>query len=650
MAVLSWLSFAGGLSLLKPSQQIKTSEAVVATNLLCADGAIRPVKGPDLETAASNYRSIYPFAYTGNEWTVGTLANRWWAEGIHDAERRLYWLDPTVVNPKKMKTTGLTANLGIEPPASPPTTNALPSHSATGKMIPPDTGWDYVFTYYSSIWDAESAPSTVLNVPWHLTTTFELMEDIDATNTTTVKVRKLGSGAPATDTPHLIDNEYILFTGTTVITADKEYLLTGVTRGALNTLKGSHHQGSVIRQSYSSIPIYTNASADTQVDKIRIYRALAGEFFLVSEVANGPGTTINPDTLTDELLAENDILTSDDNDPPDGVYGVAPEGFDGMAGAYNGMLFLWRDNILFWSKANQPDAWPIDFRREFPCATILNVVPFPERDFVVVISENGLSVIRGDTPDGFSFEDLVCTYPTTAWAARSAVRAQRGVLYYPNHAVGVVLFDGINALRVSYPSLGATNFFSAGSYAGTLKGVWHLDKYLLFNRTLPYCLVGDFRAGDQPAWTTLNVAATDVAVDSDELTGGTGCVVISRVGITGYTDGLYRFPEFDPGGAGSPLAWEWDTGLLEFDAPAEHKTIHTVSLDYTGSLTVEVLMDGARKLYRMLYSATRTTQRLRLTGSCFGYRGQIKLIGAGPTAGTVYGMEVEYTGPERDRP
>ncbi len=91
------------------------------------------------------------------------------------------------------------------------------------------------------------------------------------------------------------------------------------------------------------------ASSDPQVTHVRVYRTVAGGSTYLHDQDVAIGTTsVDTDTgdgsLTDEVETDHDR-------PPLGTVVLGP--------TYNGILFMIKDNLLYFSSAKQPEYWPL---------------------------------------------------------------------------------------------------------------------------------------------------------------------------------------------------------------------------------------------------------------------------------------------------
>jgi hypothetical protein len=162
------------------------------------------------------------------------------------------------------------------------------------------------------------------------------------------------------------------------------------------------------------------------ITKVRIYRAVTGSastvFLKVKDV--NIGTTSTTDTVAAANLGG--ILEAEDNDPP-------PSDLQGLCAMANGILAGFRGNEIFFSKPNQPHAWPAQYALtvEFPVVGIIAL-----GSSLVVGTQGNPFIISGSTPAAMSQEKLPIYEPCTS--KRSMAGDEGGVLYAsPNGVVKI---------------------------------------------------------------------------------------------------------------------------------------------------------------------------------------------------------------------
>lgn len=604
MPTASVAAFNGGLVNKPAPHLLADDQAVVCENCIIDTGAIVPLAGTlSVATAGTTNLSIYKF---GADWQTHT-AERWYAE----AGAVLYWADGGV--PQKKNAAGTQVRIGIVAPATSPAEGAL-TKTGTAKIV--GTGnpsvISYVVTFYSDPlltggWGGESANCVAIEVGDLQATHFSSAVTPDFTD---LQIAITAGSLSATGGTLQIGDEFITYTGSTLILdlpSYDVYQLTGVTRGAYGSGAVFHGGNEVVREAYSAIGLTgVPVSADPQVNARRIWRLVAGEYRLAGQI-NDNTTTTYSDAATDADLGGVDILTTDDNDTPPALTGIC--------GPYNGMMFGWLGDTVYWSKVGKYDAWPADGGQQFEFGSdVTSCAVFG--NYVVVLCPDGLYTLFGDDPAQMSRSKALTKQGCVA--GRTAVDAGRYLLYLSPD--GVCAFDGAYSLVISDPKLSKATFSALSSPFGA----FHDGHYHLFHST--GSIIGDFRGAD-PVWRTSTVTAAS-AWRSDE------------------DDALYlgQTGEIHEWGAGAPLDWRYWTGELSVGSLTATKIFHTLVAHHEGTVRCEFYVDGGREHDETVYG-DRAAQRMRLSEEARGYRPQLRLSGSG----TLYAIEFEYSGPGRAR-
>ena len=141
----------------------------------------------------------------------------------------------------------------------------------------------------------------------------------------------------------------------------------------------------------SGIPFTWAAPSDPQVTHVRAYRTLTGgaTFYYAGEYEQ--------DLLTAMIVKADTALgpevAFDHNRPPSGAVVSGP--------TYNGYCFMLKDNLLYFSKPNQPEYWPIDYYIEVgpPQEPLTGIQIFSGVPYVE--SEEEIYMIQGSSADTF---------------------------------------------------------------------------------------------------------------------------------------------------------------------------------------------------------------------------------------------------------
>jgi hypothetical protein len=146
----------------------------------------------------------------------------------------------------------------------------------------------------------------------------------------------------------------------------------------------------------TTTPVVGDAATYTITTKW-IYRAISGAsgtvFVLVTPAAGIPlAQATFVDQLDDSEIAGNDVLESDEWDPP-------PPTLQGIIALPNGIMAGFFRNLLCLSAAGRPHAWPVRFR--YPTDT--DIVAIANIDNTVVIgTKSFLYTATGNSPDAYS--------------------------------------------------------------------------------------------------------------------------------------------------------------------------------------------------------------------------------------------------------
>jgi len=179
----------------------------------------------------------------------------------------------------------------------------------------------------------------------------------------------------------------------------------------------------------SGIKITWTAPTDTQVTHVRIYRTLAGGsvYYFDKEYIK----TSYPVALTTSDESLGSALEYDHDRPPLGKVVIGP--------AFNGICFILKDNLLYYSKANRPEYWP---------ATNYLEIGSPQFELTGAVFANG-SLYVSNRHEIYSVQgtgaESFFPYPTNAATGaisfKSMINAKgEGILHYSSD--GIWLFNG----------------------------------------------------------------------------------------------------------------------------------------------------------------------------------------------------------------
>jgi hypothetical protein len=171
------------------------------------------------------------------------------------------------------------------------------------------------------------------------------------------------------------------------------------------------------------------ASADPQVTHVRVYRTTGGgsSYLHDQDIAIG---TLSVDTTTTDANLGDEVETDHDR-PPLGQVVLGP--------TYNGILFMIKDNLLYFSSAKQPEYWPSTNFIEVSTTQF----PLKTGDFMngqlYCFSKNEIFFIQGTGSSSFF------PYPMKA---KTGAQNQFGAVSVPGKGIfhtgpdGIYLFSG----------------------------------------------------------------------------------------------------------------------------------------------------------------------------------------------------------------
>ena len=143
----------------------------------------------------------------------------------------------------------------------------------------------------------------------------------------------------------------------------------------------------------TTTPVVGDAAAYAITTKY-IYRSVSGAngtaFIFVATIPLATADYV--DSLSDAAIAGNDVLESDEWDPP-------PAELQGIIALPNGIMAGFYRNLLCLSAAGRPHAWPVRYRR----AVDTDIVAIANIDNTIVIgTKSFLYTATGNSPDSYS--------------------------------------------------------------------------------------------------------------------------------------------------------------------------------------------------------------------------------------------------------
>lgn len=176
-------------------------------------------------------------------------------------------------------------------------------------------------------------------------------------------------------------------------------------------------------------------STHPNVNRIRIYRTLTGsqttQFLFVAEIAsNTPSYT---DTLNDDQIYAGDVLNTVGWEPP-------PATMVGLNASPNGFLSGFTGNVLCYSEAYQPHAFPPQYQKplDYP---IIGCAWYGSSQ--VVCTTGFTYLVSGSDPRSLSVQKFPDPYPCVS--KKSIASSNNGILYAAD--AGIV-FAGSGGMKV----------------------------------------------------------------------------------------------------------------------------------------------------------------------------------------------------------
>lgn len=372
----------GGILPRRSNRLLPEGGARLAANLSLLSGELRPMRKAKkvYETVSTvDLKSIYRVdAATWFAWPIEFVEMM--RAPIEGEARYCYTGDgaPKVTT----KTLGTPVNasgtpaaartLGIPAPITAPTVAAVGGSGAAQNRF-------YCYTFYSD-WNEESAPSVLsafitgkVDSSWNLSG----MDDAPPNSGTITAVSKTASTVTLT-----------FGTGNHYIRAGEVINLAGI--GGMTDANGVWTTQSVTNNTIT-IPLttaqtYTSGGTWARANpwgtcKKRIYRTTSGskaDFQLVA--IDITGTTYS-DTLSDQAIPGDSLITNKWFPPPVNMVG--------LIGLSNGVLAGFYDNMVCFSEPYQPHAWPTQYRKKIPS----NIVGISAFDTNVGVATVGNPVV-----------------------------------------------------------------------------------------------------------------------------------------------------------------------------------------------------------------------------------------------------------------
>jgi hypothetical protein len=325
-----------------------------------------------------------------------------------------------------------------------------------------------------------------------------------------------------------------------------------------------------------------------------------GNYQLVANVA--ASTTSYNDNLGDTSLGAA-ITTWYTSDQGNSIIFDEPSesSYDGLCSEpYAAMLFLWKDDTLYWSDPGVPDAWPSFYNMNFP-SNIKNVMPLSGALFV--LTETGPFRIDGTDPELLQQSLIKGADPCFGVAV---TKSSLGVFYLSDS--GIVQMSGADANVFTDNDIGESWFKDNISAGNAILAENDGFLYLAHSKGV---LVADLRVIGTIIWTTMDKIITAFHKRKDE-------------GQLYYIEG----DEIKKHGAGNNLAWTYQTG----DIPGEHvenKPWNEIEVRGEGTVTATIYIDDNSEATKSLDFKMLRDRTLKVPDYVTGRALQFKLTGTG---------------------
>lgn len=369
--------------------------------------------------------------------------------------------------------------------------------------------------------------------------------------------------------------------------------------------------------SNQSLSVTVTASSDAQVTHIRVYRTLSngGEYYVDQDI-DAPGTVLDTNTADTSLGTE--VVTTHDR-PPAGTIVLGP--------LFNGLLFMAKDNILYWCAAKQPEYWPSDNFVE------VSAPAFPIRALaevdgqVYALTDDEIYFVQGTTSGAFN---------PIALKAMTGTHNRFGALSVKGHGLYHVGYDGIYLLRGGVDQKATqTNFepvFRGEATAGMQAVPADSTRWLAQYENRIYFHYGNGNAivwnldNQRPSYYKWDQSLTAPAMDELNKrllcgTAGRQIRVLEDRAVT--TD------------AGTSIAWE--TQSKDFMLQTRRHFPRWVKYDVEGTATATVYLDDEAHQTHALTDDRNTNRRLIGTGNA--RRCSIKIAGTGTATVRMFELE-----------
>jgi len=371
-----------------------------------------------------------------------------------------------------------------------------------------------------------------------------------------------------------------------------------------------------------------DASADSQITHVRIYRTTAGgsAYYHDQDVAIG---STNVDTNTADTALGDEVET-DHNRPPAGGFVIGPN--------FNGVCFILLDNKLYFCKAKQPEYWPTTYYVEVgtlqnPCisAAFYGGQPY-------VLTKYRIYHIQGTGANTFFPIQLDALTGTQAKKCALSVHGE-GLFHLGNDGVYVFAGNDINFTETAFLPIfrGLTVNGIPGIDLNKLDRCWLIQfrGYVYFgycdtsDNYPSNCLVFHIRS-KRAAYYEWGREIRAVAIDETNNR-------LLAADVNGYVWHLENRVETQDNSVDIDYEAESKAFVLQTRRNFPRWSKYDVDASSSTSCTGEIIIDGSTLQSHTISGDRNTKRRLIITGN--GKRASVRISGSGPVE--IYAAEFE---------
>jgi hypothetical protein len=565
------LSKFGGIAPLYEGN-LKPGMAVVAQDCELANGKVRPLPGNSLVEALSG--PPYPDSLIQylNTWYTGS--QEYYLEWLLDGNDALIFLNGGTA----MKTVGgVTVALG-QPIPNPPTVTNLTTDtlltSTTYEWTATTSTTSGASVYYCQLaaggnpgldLPAELAIDDIVATQGSLSAGLTDHQwaygNVDTLGYNTIYVC-LAGGISYHTIDHLVNPGNVNGTVYYLVCTDR-------TVGGMMDKSGPSSAAPVngLATVWSKVQITAPTFYDPNATHWYIYRlsSNSGAFMLVATLGIGTTTYID-NTLDANLGTELDTEYTGSQTGVTITYGPPTTTFDGIANSvYNGMLFAWKGNTLYWCEPGVPDSWPpvYNMNMEKPIKTVVVGV-----NYAAIFCEDGCYPISGTDSEVLYASTKIGTENCTSTKACSTTR---GIVFVTEGGLAIATNAGVQMLTDEGYGLEWWN-----ANVGTVNFIAEVNRRLIVACSNMTLMLNASR-GTELNWSTLS----SIFYAGWENPADGFLYVVDSQGIKKFMGSQTLL---------STCAWQ--SGKLYGDRPVE-KTFDACIMRGSGSVSLSLTVDGS---------------------------------------------------------